>query len=156
MPKCADSIQKSGGIAPRAAEDLSNVHRHNSCSEALRVSSFQSRPAIGRSGGTGRFQRLDDRSGAAFSRASWRRIAIAGPRQAPVDHEKLICRFAKSSAFGGCRQTKMISATNGPFGPVPIRICKLWPGNRSSAPNRRNVSIWTKMSSVPSPQLTKP
>ena len=43
-----------------------------------------------------------------------------------------------------------------PFGPGPKRTSTVWPGRSSVMPKRRSVSMWTKMSGVPSPRVRKP
>ena len=48
------------------------------------------------------------------------------------------------------------SAAISPFGPGPKRTSTNWPGRNSVMPNRRNVSMWTKISGVPSPRVRKP
>ena len=48
------------------------------------------------------------------------------------------------------------SAAISPFGPGPKRTSTNWPGRNSVMPNRRSVSIWTKISGVPSPRVRKP
>src|SRR5262249_16742195 len=48
------------------------------------------------------------------------------------------------------------SAALKPLGPGPKRTSTYWPGRSSVRPKRRSVSMWTKMSGVPSPRVRKP
>ena len=43
-----------------------------------------------------------------------------------------------------------------PLEPGPNRTSTYWPGRSSVMPKRRSVSMCTKMSGVPSPQVRKP
>lgn len=49
-----------------------------------------------------------------------------------------------------------ISAAMRPLGPLPKRTRTTWLGRSSVTPKRRSVSMWTKMSGVPSPRVRKP
>src|SRR5262249_40895294 len=49
-----------------------------------------------------------------------------------------------------------ISAAIMPLEPGPNRTSTYWPGRSSVIPKRRRVSMCTKMSGVPSPQVRKP
>src|SRR6516164_9520515 len=87
----------------------------------------------------------------ASSKARGRQIG-----RAPSADTVFRVRIVQCEERAGEPVSGWISAAIIPLEPGPNRTSTYWPGRSSVMPNRRNVSMCTKISGVPSPQVRKP
>jgi len=85
--------------------------------------------------------------------------ANAGTRSETPQHVRRLCNYEIFQCDDGAPPpgpSGLISAAIRPLGPLPKRTSTVCPGRNSVMPKRRRVSMWTKISSVPSPRVRKP